>query len=227
MKGSMTTILIVEDEPRLAQILEEYLRREGFQTERAADGRRALELWRAARPALMLLDLMLPEMDGLEVARRVRAESELPIIMLTARDEEVDRLVGLGIGADDYVVKPYSPREVVARVKAVLRRASGHIAAPTLLHAGALTVDTASFEAHLHGLSLDATVAEVRLLALLAREPGVVRSRAELLAALGGLDRGTDERTVDAHIKNLRRKFGAEAEMLDTVRGVGYRLRVP
>lgn len=222
----MTTILIVEDEVRLAQILEEYLRREGFHTERAADGRRALELWRAARPALMLLDLMLPELDGLEVARRVRSESELPIIMLTARDEEVDRLVGLGIGADDYVVKPYSPREVVARVKAVLRRAGGSVGAPSVLHAGPLTVDTAAFEVTLDGQALEVTVAEVRLLALLAREPGVVRNRAELLSALGGLERGTDERTVDAHIKNLRRKFAAQADLLDTVRGVGYRLKV-
>lgn len=222
----MSTILIVEDEPRLADILEGYLRREGFHTERAENGKRALELWRAARPALILLDLMLPEIDGLEVARRVRAESEVPIIMLTARDEEVDRLVGLGIGADDYVVKPYSPREVVARVKAVLRRAGGQASAPTTLHAGPLTVDTATFEATLRGVPLDLTVAEVRLLALLAREVGVVRGRSELLAALGSLERGTDERTVDAHIKNLRRKFAADAELLDTVRGVGYRLRV-
>ncbi|MFC4637948.1 response regulator [Deinococcus hohokamensis] len=222
----MTTILIVEDEARLAQILEDYLRREGFQTERAATGRRALELWRAARPALMLLDLMLPELDGLEVARRVRAESDLPIIMLTARDEEVDRLVGLGIGADDYVVKPYSPREVVARVKAVLRRVGGTVAPPSVLHAGPLTVDMAGYQVHLDGQPLDLTAAEVRLLAQLAREPGAVRSRAELLVALGSLERGTDERTVDAHVKNMRRKFGSAEGLLDTVRGVGYRLKV-
>lgn len=222
----MSTILIVEDEPRLADILEVYLRREGFHTERAADGRRALELWRAARPALILLDLMLPELDGLEVARRVRAESGVPIIMLTARDEEIDRLLGLGIGADDYVVKPYSPREVVARVKAVLRRAGGGQEVTGALHAGPLVVDTAAFTVTLRGAALEVTVAEVRLLALLAREPGVVRSRAELLAALGSLERGTDERTVDAHVKNLRRKFGDDAALLDTVRGVGYRLKV-
>ncbi|WP_161881159.1 response regulator transcription factor [Deinococcus alpinitundrae] len=219
------TILIVEDEVRLGDILEQYLRREGYHVERAMTGPRALELWRAARPALMLLDLMLPGLDGLEVARRVRAESALPIIMLTARDEEVDRLVGLGIGADDYVVKPYSPREVVARVRAVLRR-SQH-AAPTsgTLHVGALTIDTAAFEARCGEQILDLTVAELRLLAALAQAAGAVRSRAELLAALGGLERGTDERTVDAHVKNLRRKLGPCGEHLDTVRGVGYRLK--
>jgi two-component system response regulator BaeR/two-component system response regulator AdeR len=222
----MSTILIVEDEPRLADILEVYLRREGFHTERAGDGPRALELWRAARPALILLDLMLPGLDGLEVARRVRAASDVPIIMLTARDEEVDRLLGLGIGADDYVVKPYSPREVVARVRAVLRRTGAGPAVTGALHAGPLRVDMAAFEATLRGQTLDVTVAELRLLAVLAREPGVVRTRAELLSALGGLDRGTDERTVDAHVKNLRRKFGEDAMLLDTVRGVGYRLRV-
>lgn len=219
------TILIVEDEARLAEILEQYLRREGYHTERAATGPRALELWRAARPALMLLDLMLPGMDGLEVARRVRAESDLPIIMLTARDEEVDRLVGLGIGADDYVVKPYSPREVVARVRAVLRRAHGSAPPQGVLTVGNLSLDLSSFEARCQGELLDLTAAELRLLAALAREEGHVRSRSELLAALGGLERGTDERAVDAHVKNLRRKLGGCDGSLETVRGVGYRLR--
>lgn len=219
------TILIVEDETRLADILEQYLRLGGFHTERAATGPRALELWRAARPALILLDLMLPEMDGLEVARRVRAESNVPIIMLTARDEEVDRLVGLGIGADDYVVKPYSPREVVARVRAVLRRAQNAAPVSGTLHVGQLTLDTAAFEARCGEEILDLTVAELRLLTALAQAAGAVKSRSELLAALGGLERGTDERTVDAHVKNLRRKMGACGEGLETVRGVGYRLR--
>ncbi len=219
------TILIVEDEPRLADILEQYLRREGYHTERAATGPRALELWRAARPSLMLLDLMLPGLDGIEVARRVRAESDLPIIMLTARDEEVDRLVGLGIGADDYVVKPYSPREVVARVKAVLRRAQGQPSVPGLLRVGELELDLAAFEARCGGELLDLTAGELRLLSALARAPGQVRGRSELLSALGGLTRGTDERTVDAHVKNVRRKLGACGANLETVRGVGYRLR--
>jgi DNA-binding response OmpR family regulator len=224
------TILIVEDEPRLADILEQYLRREGYHTERASTGPRALELWRSARPALILLDLMLPDqagvkMGGLEVARRIRAESQLPIIMLTALDEEIDRLLGLGIGADDYVVKPYSPREVVARVGAVLRRSGSAAPPPGKLIVGELSVDLAAFEARCGGELLDLTAAELRLLSALARDPGVVRSRAELLFALGGLDRGTDERTVDAHVKNLRRKLGRCGETLETVRGVGYRLR--
>lgn len=219
------TILIVEDETRLADVLEQYLRREGYQVERAANGRRALELWRAARPALMLLDLMLPEVDGLEVARRVRAESDLPIIMITALDDEVDRLVGLGLGADDYVTKPYSPREVVARVKAVLRRSQGTVSALGPLTVGRLTVDAGAVTASCGGEPLDVTLAEVKLLAALARTPGQVRNRAELLAVLGGLDKGTDERAVDAHVKNLRRKLGACGEQLETVRGAGYRLR--
>src|SRR5690554_3290771 len=219
------TILIVEDESRLAEILDDYLRREGFRTERAADGRRALELWRAARPDLILLDLMLPEIDGLEVARRVRAESAVPLIMLTALDDEVDKLVGLGLGADDYVVKPYSPREVVARVKAVLRRASGAVQAPTTFTVGDLTVDLGAYEARCRDEAVSLTATELRLLAALAREPGRVRQRAELLSALGDPGVGTDERTVDAHVKNLRRKLGACRDRLETVRGVGYRLR--
>jgi DNA-binding response OmpR family regulator len=225
MKNVPGTILIVEDEARLAEIPEEYLRREGFRTERAKDGARALELWRAAAPDLILLDLMLPVIDGLEVARRVRAESTVPIIMLTARDEEVDKLVGLGLGADDYVVKPYSPREVVARIKAVLRRAGGGLPQPQVFRCGRIEVDLARFRASCDGQPVDLTVSELRLLATLAREPGLVRARAELLAAAGDPERWADERTVDAHVKNIRRKLGSCSEALETVRGVGYRLR--
>ena len=225
MSNMSATILIVEDESRLASILEDYLRREHFRTERAADGKRALELWRAARPDLILLDVMLPELDGFEVARVVRAESNTPIIMLTARDDELDKLLGLGLGADDYVVKPYSPREVVARVKAVLRRASGLSAPPELHKVGAITVNLTSFEVRCAGVVVQMTTSEVKLLALLAREPSRVRQRSELLSVTGEADRYADERTVDAHIKNIRKKLGACGDQLETVRGIGYRLR--
>ncbi|WP_027892848.1 response regulator transcription factor [Calidithermus chliarophilus] len=218
------SILIVEDEARLADILEDYLRREGYRTERAKDGGRALELWRALQPDLILLDLMLPVLDGLEVARRVRAESAVPIIMLTARDDEVDKLLGLGLGADDYVVKPYSPREVVARVKAVLRRVRGSVLAPEVYRVGGLEVDLAAFEVRCDGKPVDLTTSETRLLALLAKEPGRVRTRPELLAVTGDAESYADERTVDAHVKNIRRKLGAFGERIETVRGVGYKL---
>lgn len=220
-----STILIVEDETRLAEILEDYLKREGFRTERAKDGQRGLELWRAARPDLILLDVMMPVLDGFEVARRVRAESSVPIIMLTARADEVDKLVGLGLGADDYVVKPYSPREVVARVKAVLRRVSGQILPPEIFKVGGIEVDVGQYVARCHGEEVSMTASEVRLLASLAKEPGMVKSRAELLAATGDAERFADERTVDAHVKNIRRKLNSCGEQLETVRGVGYRLR--
>ncbi len=219
------TILIVEDETRLADVLEEYVRREGFKTERARTGTRALELWRAANPDLILLDLMLPELDGLEVARRVRAESSTPIIMLTARDDEVDKLVGLGLGADDYVVKPYSPREVMARVKAVLRRVQGAVVLPQSLRVGAIEVNLITFQVLIEGEDIPMTTAEVRILGLLAKEPSRVRLRSELLEQSGGTDSFADERTVDAHIKNIRKKLGIHGDLLETVRGVGYRLR--
>ena len=219
------TILIVEDETRLAEILEDYLKREGYRTERAKDGLRALELWRSAEPDMILLDIMLPELDGFEVARRIRSESDVPIIMLTARDEEIDKLLGLGLGADDYVVKPYSPREVVARLKAVLRRSSGQMVAPEVFEVGAIRIDLGKYLATCQGNEVDLTVSEIRMLGALAKEAGVVKGRPELLAASGDADRFADERTVDAHVKNIRKKLGNCGEKLETVRGVGYRLR--
>jgi two-component system response regulator BaeR/two-component system response regulator AdeR len=216
-------ILIVEDEPRIAEVLERYLRADGFRVERAADGHRALELWRAANPDLILLDLMIPEPDGIEVARQVRRSSSVPIVMVTARAEEVDRLVGLELGADDYVTKPFSPREVVARVKAVLRRAAGFVRAPVHHVVGALTIDLDAFQARCHDVPLELSPAQLRLLATLAAQPGHAFRRNELLE--GGADGFADERTVDAHVKNVRRRMGACADLLETVRGVGYRLR--
>ncbi len=217
------TVLIVEDEPRIADLLERYLRDAGFRTERAASGRRALELWRAADPAAILLDLMIPDIDGLEVTRRVRATSDVPILMLTARAEEVDRLVGLELGADDYIVKPFSPREVVARVRAVLRRAHGDLKRSQRFTLGELEVDLDAFEARCQGTALALSPTQLRLLGALAATPNRAFHRAELLDVLD--DPTADTRTVDAHIKNLRQRLGACADKLQTVRGVGYRLR--
>ncbi len=216
-------ILIVEDEPRISAVLERYLRADGFQVERAGDGKRGLELWRAADPDLILLDLMLPGLDGVAVARRVREVSDVPIIMLTAKVEEGDRLAGLELGADDYVTKPFSPREVVARVRAVLRRAGGQVRSARHHVVGRLRIDLNAFEARCSETLLDLSPTQLRMLATLAARPGVALRRQELLA--GQTDGFTDERTVDAHVKNLRRRLGACADQLETVRGVGYRLR--
>ena len=216
-------ILILEDEPRIAAVLERYLQADGFRCEVAGTGRRALELWRGAHPDLLLLDLMVPDIDGLEVARRVRGESSLPIIMLTARGEELDRLLGLELGADDYIPKPFSPREVVARVKAVLRRARGDVRPPARLLVGSLELDLNSFECRCHEETLDLTPLQLRLLAVLAASPGRVYPRREIMDALR--EGQEDERVIDAHVKNLRQRLGACAEQLETIRGVGYRLR--
>ncbi len=216
-------ILIVEDEPRIGEVLERYLRHAGFATERAADGARALEVWRAADPDLIVLDLMIPEPDGLAVARYVRERSDVPIVMVTAKAEEADRLAGLGVGADDYVVKPFSPREVVARVQAVLRRSSGRVRPPTHHVAGDLSVDVGAAQARCAGAPLALSPAQFRLLAALVARAGEALSREELLDALEGT--WADERTVDAHVKNLRHRLGACRDRLETVRGFGYRVR--
>ena len=226
----MSRILIVEDESEIAEVLEAYLKRDGFATERAADGTRALELWRAAKPDLILLDIQIPAPDGLEVLRRVRAGSQTPVIMLTARAEDIDRLLGLELGADDYVVKPFSPREVVARVKAVLRRAqpqeSRHVY--RLMHATSammLELDTQAVLCKVGEVRLELTPTEFRLLEAMLKSVGRAFSRQELLeVALPDSD--ALERVVDAHLKNLRRKLddNGVGEMLETVRGIGYRL---
>ena len=220
----MTLILIVEDERSLAESLDLFLRSQGFRTERAFDGEAALTLFRAARPDLVLLDVGLPKLDGLEVLKRVRADTRTPVIMLTARAEEVDKLLGLGLGADDYLVKPYSLREVAARVQAVLRRTQGE-PDPKPVRVGPLEVDSYSMSARIDGSTLNLTPTEFRLLHHLAKTPGRAVSRQELLgAALPESD--ALESAVNVHLKNLRAKLEARgaAELLVTVRGVGYRL---
>jgi len=218
-------VLIVEDEAGISRTLDAYLRCEGYVTDIAADGPQAMTLYRAARPDLVLLDVMLPGFDGFEVLRRIRRDGSVPVILLTARGDEVDRLVGLELGADDYVVKPFSFREVVARVKAVLRRTSGVADEPKPYVVGRLRVDPGQGTAAYAGEELRLTATEFRLLAALAAAPGRLFSRAELIErALPESD--IVERTLDSHLKNLRRKLSLAGapELIATVRGMGFRL---
>ena len=219
-------ILIVEDEPKLSEVLREYLERAGYATGALADGREVAPWVRERRPSLVLLDLMLRGKDGLDVCRELRAFTNVPIIMVTARVEEIDRLLGLEIGADDYVCKPFSPREVIARVKAILRRAAA--AADTATAAG-FVLDEERYVATLDGRALDLTPVEFRLLRTLLDPPGRVWSREQLLDRLYDDHRVVSDRTVDSHVKNLRRKLEAarpDAECIRSIYGVGYKLEL-
>lgn len=218
------TVVVVEDDTNIADLLDMYLRREGFRVLQAATGERGLELVRDQQPSVVILDLSLPgAIDGLEVCRRIRATSDLPVIMLTARDEEVDRILGLELGADDDVTKPFSPREVVARVRAVLRRARGGEHHARILHAGRVEIDPARREARVDGRPVPLATREFELLRLLAENAGIVLTRRQILDGAWGPGWYGDERTVDVHVRQLRRKFG-DALPLVTFRGVGYRL---
>ncbi len=230
---SKRTILVVDDEPKLVAVVRAYMESDGFRVVAAGDGKEALERFRQARPDLVVLDLMMPEMDGLEVCRHLRRESDVPIIMLTARAEEVDELLGLELGADDYVAKPFSPRALLARVRAVLRRASSEAAdeeASVVL--GPLRLDQSRHEATWDGEPLPLTPTEFRLLVVLARRPKRVFDRLELLERIQGEAYAGFERTVDAHVKNLRKKLAgaggeAAAASIATVPGVGYKMENP
>ena len=223
----MKTVLVVDDEPQIVQLVRDYLEHGGFSVLVAADGVTALELARTRKPDLVVLDLGLPALDGLDVTRALRREGELPIIMLTARDDESDKLVGLELGADDYVVKPFSPKELVARVRAVLRRAEGLRTESDVVRVGdEVELDLARMEATVAGRRVDLTPTEFQLLATLARQPGRVFTRAQLLDALHGVAFESYERAIDAHVKNLRRKIEPEPRApryLLTAFGVGYR----
>ena len=222
------TILVVDDEPQIVRLVRSYLEKDGYRVVIASNGQEALYVVRSEKPDLVILDLLMPQMDGLEFTRRVRQERDLPIIMLTARVEEVDRILGLEMGADDYITKPFSPREVVARVHAVLRRTqdSSELESSPILRAGELLLDREAHKATLMGAELALTPTEFELLAILMDNPGRVLSRAELLEAIHGVAFAAYERTIDAHIKNLRQKLSADSEQTSyiiTVRGVGYR----
>lgn len=221
-------VLVVEDEPRLSALLADYLRAAGYQVEIIADGREVMPVLRADPPDLMLLDLMLPGRDGLDICRELRTFSDLPVIMMTARVEEIDRLLGLELGADDYICKPYSPREVVARVRAVARRLSP-ARAPQTAGEGVLVMDETAYAASFAGQALDLTPVEFRLLKAFADAPGRVFSREQLLEQLYSDHRVVTDRTVDSHIKNLRRKLeqaAPEREPIRSIYGVGYKLEI-
>lgn len=219
-------ILVVEDEPDIAAIVVDYLRHAGYSVEHQSEGRAALASMVAAPPDLTLLDIMLPGMDGLEILRQARRHTQHPIIMLTARVEEVDRLIGLELGADDYICKPFSPREVVARAKAVLRRTAAHEAPATTV--AALMLDESHWQATLHGTPLGLTRREFRLLQVLARQRGRIFSRAQLLDQAYDDTLDVNERAIDSHIKNLRKKLkaasGDGSDWIRSVYGVGFAL---
>lgn len=222
-----TRILIVEDEPKLAQLLADYLTSSGYHTQMVGDGREVVPALKAGHFDLMLLDLMLPGRDGLEVCKDVRTFSNIPIVMVTARVEEIDRLLGLELGADDYICKPFSPREVVARVKAILRRSPQQVKAQI---DAKLSIDEAQFKATLNGQLLDLTPVEFRLLKALSVAPGRVFSRQQLLNTLYEDHRVVTDRTVDSHVKNLRRKLqqaNPGDELIESIYGVGYRFTMP
>ena len=222
----MTTVLVVEDEMDIARLVRDYLQHAGFDVIVVGDGGSALASARAARPDLMVLDLGLPDGDGLDVAREIRRWSSLPIVMLTARSEESDRIVGLELGADDYLVKPFSPKELVARVRAVLRRTRLATHGAEMIRIGDVEIDTARMLATVAGRRVDLTPTEFNLLATLAAQPGRVFTRGQLLEAVHGVAIESYERAIDAHVKNIRRKLepkpGSPRYVL-TVHGVGYR----
>jgi two-component system alkaline phosphatase synthesis response regulator PhoP len=226
--GSQTRVLVVDDEPSIREIVRAFLEKDGMAVVEAADGPSAVEIARAADPEVVVLDVMLPGFDGLEVLRRIRTFADPFVLLLTARNEEVDRIVGLTVGADDYLTKPFSPRELVARVHALLRRRRAETGAVegSVLRAADLVVDPRRRAVSRAGKPVDLTVLEFDLLAALAREPGMVLTRQQLLDAVWGLDFFGDDHVLDVHVANLRRKLcddPSRPRYVETVRGVGFR----
>ena len=214
-------LLVIEDDPDIIEICRDYLKAAGYDVLTATDGVKGLAAARREKPDLIVLDLMLPEMDGLDVTRAIRRESDVPIIMLTARVEETDKLIGLELGADDYITKPFSPRELVARVRVVLRRVASSPDSE-LIRAGNVELDRAHYEVHLPEKTVQLTSTEFEILATLMSQPGRIFSRAQLLTATHGITFESLERAIDSHIRNLRRKLEPN-ELIITVHGVGYK----
>jgi two-component system, OmpR family, alkaline phosphatase synthesis response regulator PhoP len=222
----MKHILVVDDEPRIAEIARDYLERAGFAVTMAGNGADALTIARTKHPDLIVLDLGLPHVDGLDVTRTLRKRSNVPIIMLTARVDEGDKLVGLELGANDYITKPFSPKELVARVRAVFRRIDAPPERGDVVQAGGVTLDKRRMQVSVGALRVDLTATEFELLATLARQPGRVFTRAQLLDAIGGVEADAFDRAIDAHVKNVRRKLEPDPRhprYLLTVHGVGYK----
>jgi two-component system alkaline phosphatase synthesis response regulator PhoP len=220
------SVLIVDDDMKLVKLLQTYFEKEGCMTYSANDGLDALQIVREKKPDIMVLDLMLPGLDGLDVCRRIRRDNDIPIIMLTARDEESDRLVGLEIGADDYVTKPFSPKEVVARAKAILRRANKNVVRSEQIRAGTLIIDLERHQVTNGDQIVDVTPTEFKIVELLAGNAGKVYSRLQIVEQIQGYSFEGYERTIDAHIKNLRRKIennSREPQYIQTVYGIGYK----
>ncbi|SDS35661.1 response regulator transcription factor [Actinoplanes derwentensis] len=215
-------ILIAEDDPRQAEIVRRYLQAAGWDPVVVTDGRAAITAVRQRMPDLLVLDVLMPEIDGRDVCRVLRVDHDLPILMLTARSSADDRVQGLELGADDYLTKPYDPRELVARVRSLLRRAAARPPAETGLRVGALTVDTAGHTVKINDTTISCTRGEFAILAVLAAEPGRVFSRRQLVERISGLDRNATDRGIDMHVSNLRRKL--DPGFLVTVHGVGYKL---
>lgn len=222
--GMARTILVVDDEPNIRDLVRLYLEQAGFAVEEAADGPAAIERHARRPPDLVVLDLMLPGMDGMEVTREIRRTAETPILMLTARGEEIDRILGLELGADDYLAKPFHPRELVARVKAVLRRTDPAVRAGRTIEVGSLRIDPRRREVTLDGAPVALRPREYDLLVALARDPGVVWSRDALLEGVWGTDYPGETRTVDVHVSALRARLGPAGPTIEPVKGVGYRL---
>ena len=220
------TVLVVDDEANIADLVDMYLRKEGFRVLKAGTGEDALVAAKRERPRLVVLDVGLPGIDGLEVCRRLRADSDVPVIFLTARDSEIDRILGLEMGGDDYLTKPFSPRELVARVKAILRRSEASAPAPEVLEVGGAVIDLGRREIRAHGAVVDCTGKEFELLRYLAENRGRALSRQQILDGVWGYGWYGDARTVDVHVAQVRKKLG-DAVAITTVRGVGYRLDPP
>jgi DNA-binding response OmpR family regulator len=222
-------VLVVEDDPRISDVLEYALKAEGYDVQKAQRGREAIELAKGSAPALIVLDVGLPDIDGFEVCRGLRKFSDVPVIFLTSRSDEIDRVVGLEIGADDYVVKPFSPRELLARIKAIRRRheRTGPAAADTpakVLRYGPIAIDLEKFRVSAGHREIILTAQEFKLLELLVRHPGRVFTREQVLNRAWGDGGLVTDRTIDVHIKSLRKKFG-KLDFIETVRGIGYRVR--